>query len=172
MTKLSGVEIPFCNNEVYESLSMQSRCILLGMYHLWLANGKKNVGFDASFNEAMGKIISVSNFSYLRLNRNIKAAFAKLYLVVMQHGYTFVFEASMQHGYSKNVLSEIHQEGTSYSNKKFRIQKSLSRIQKSSSRIQKSPLHVQKSPSQIQNNPEKKEVPVIQTPLHDNFING
>lgn len=172
MTKLSGVEIPFCNNEVYKSLSMQSRCILMGMYHLWLANGKKSVAFDVQFNEAIGKILSVSDFDYFKLKRNIKAAFIKLHMVVKKHGYTFVFEAYVQDGYSKSVLNEIHQDGTSDKNVKIRVQKYPPQVQKYPSRVQKYPSQVQKCPPQVQNKPEKKEVLVIETPLHENFING
>ena len=153
MTKLSSVEIPFCNNEVYNSLSMQSRCVLLGMYHLWLANDKRDVVFDTNFKQIMGGILSVVDFDYFMLGRNSRTKYAKLCLVVKKQGFAFVFGTEVQHGAKR------------YANARSRTQNARPQMQNARSRVQNARL-------QVQNKPERKAVIVVETPQHDSFING
>lgn len=165
MTKLSGVEIPFCNNEVYESLSMQSRCILLGMYHIWLANGKGSVPFNGEVNAEIGKVISDSNFDYFSMTRRTLSAFSKLCLVARKKAFTFVFEGECKVEYTRGLVHRVHD-----------VRKSNKFVSKSNKNValqsQMLPSQSQLLPSRAQNKPEKKKVLVIETPQHENFING
>lgn len=146
MTKLSCAEIPFCNNEAYHSLSMQSRCILLMMYHIWLANGRRNVAFDLHFKKLMCDVLSIPDFDYFLLGRNIRTKYGKLCLVTKRQGFVFVLETEVNSDYSKSCK-----------NARSRVQNARPRAQ--SARFRTQTLSA------------KPKVLVIETPMHENFMN-
>lgn len=141
-----NVNIPFCDNATYKALSMQSRCTLLAMYHVWLAHGRRNVPFDAHFKKLMCEVLSVPDFCYLDLGRNIRAKYAKLNLVTTSEGFVFVLHTPGYQGYSKSCTN------------------ARPRIQNARPRIQNARLQIQKCAA-------KSEVLMVETPLHDSFIN-
>lgn len=147
MTRLSSVEIPFCDNDIYKALSMRSRCTLLAMYHVWLAHGRRNVPFDAHFKKLMCEVLSVPDFCYADLGRNTRAKFAKLNLVTTSEGFVFVLHTPGYQGYSKSCTN-------------------------ARSREQNAPPRKQNARFRIQKRPAKPEVLMVETPLHDSFING
>ena len=147
MTKLLNVDLPFCNHDAYRALARQSRCVLLAMYHVWLAHGKRNVPFDAHFKKLMCEVLSVPDFHYFDLGRNIRAKYAKLNLVTTSEVFVFVQNTPEYPGYSKSCTN------------------ARSRTQNARPRAQNARPQIQKSAS-------KPEVLMVETPLHDSFING
>lgn len=154
MTKLLNVDIPFCNHDAYRALSMHNRCVLLAMYHLWLAHGKRNVPFDAQFKKLMCEVLSVPDFNYFDLGRNTRAKYAKLNLVTTSEVFVFVQNTPDYPGDSKSCT-----------NARPRVQNARLRAQNARSRVQN-------ARSQIQKCATKPEVLMVETPLHDSFING
>ncbi|MGL5705921.1 MAG: hypothetical protein ACRDD6_11695 [Tannerellaceae bacterium] len=135
------------------------------MYHLWLANGKCSVPFNTEINAEIGKVISDPNFDYFLLTKRVQSAFSKLCLVARSKAFAFVFEGENKKAYTKGIVHGVHD-----------VSKSNKFVRKSNKNVLKHDRFVAKPNKDVtfcaQNKPEKKEVLVIETPMHENFING